>query len=267
MHQLLFLEKATLTAKAIFLGESIDLRAIQKKHDCIESLPLVIQVGSDGYAVLFRYGAVILFGLSREEEATFLQELAPHVSGTFDTPETEEIEISLVQHQSERVKNGTILLRKHSLEHLQIVAEVLAKSVVLAHYENNLATVFDRIEPFAASLKQNQEQTRSGKELLHQLGNTILLQYKMVGRVEIIDKPELLWEVPELESLYLRLEDEYEIRERHLALERKLDLISRTSLTVLELMQHRSSLRVEWYIVILILIEIVLSLYEIFIRG
>jgi uncharacterized Rmd1/YagE family protein len=50
------------------------------------------------------------------------------------------------------------------------------------------------------------------------------------------------------------------------ALERKLDLISRTAETLLELMQHKRSLRVEWYIVILIVIEILLTLYEIFAR-
>jgi len=49
--------------------------------------------------------------------------------------------------------------------------------------------------------------------------------------------------------------DEYEIRERHSALERKLELISQTAQTVLEFMQHSSSLRVEWYVVILIVVE------------
>ena len=64
----------------------------------------------------------------------------------------------------------------------------------------------------------------------------------------------------------MRLEDEYELRERHVALERKLDLISRTAETLLDLMQHKRSLRVEWYIVILIVIEILLTLYEIYAR-
>lgn len=86
----------------------------------------------------------------------------------------------------------------------------------------------------------------------------------MVGLVEIEDKPEQLWDWPNLERLYLRLEDEYEIRERHRVLERKLALISRTAQTVLDLMQHQSAVRVEWYIVILIVVEILLNIYELF---
>ena len=65
-----------------------------------------------------------------------------------------------------------------------------------------------------------------------------------------------------MERFYLLLEAEYEISERHIALERKLDLISRTAETLLDLLHSQRSLRVEWYIVILIVVEIVLSLIE-----
>ena len=36
----------------------------------------------------------------------------------------------------------------------------------------------------------------------------------LIGRVEIEDKPDILWDQPELERLYARLEDEYELHER-----------------------------------------------------
>ena len=84
----------------------------------------------------------------------------------------------------------------------------------------------------------------------------------MVGRVEVVNKPEMIWEQPHLERLYARLADEFEIRERHLALERKLELVARTAQTVLELLQNRRILRLEWYVLLLILIEVLLSLYQ-----
>ncbi|OQB07769.1 MAG: hypothetical protein BWY17_05203 [Deltaproteobacteria bacterium ADurb.Bin207] len=85
----------------------------------------------------------------------------------------------------------------------------------------------------------------------------------MVGRVRVEESPELLWEFPHLERLYRRLFEEYELRERHSALERKLALISRTAETLLGLLHHRSSMRVEWYIVILIVAEILIMVGEI----
>jgi required for meiotic nuclear division protein 1 len=74
----------------------------------------------------------------------------------------------------------------------------------------------------------------------------------MVGRVEVEEKPDVLWDHPELERLYARLEDEYELVERSRAMERKLALISETASTLIEQ---------EWYIIGLIGLELLLSLY------
>jgi uncharacterized Rmd1/YagE family protein len=89
----------------------------------------------------------------------------------------------------------------------------------------------------------------------------------MVGRVEVGEKPDVLWERPGLNRLFSRLENEYELQERKLAIDRKLDLISRTVETLVDLLQNKRALRVEWYIVILIVIEIFLTLYQLFFAG
>ena len=65
----------------------------------------------------------------------------------------------------------------------------------------------------------------------------------------------------------MKLQDEYEIRERRAALERKLGLLAGTMATLLDVVHTRRSLRVEWYIVTLILIEIGLSVYAMLARG
>ncbi|MBW4565432.1 MAG: RMD1 family protein [Mojavia pulchra JT2-VF2] len=266
MQKLLFNDRDSFRAQALFLGKKINLQTLEN-YVCLASMPLMVTVGEHGCAVLLGYGAVVLFNLEPVEKVAFLSKLSSQVSESFANPETEEVEVQLNMAESERVKEGKIFLHEFSIERLQIVADILAKSVVLSHYETSLATVFDQIEPFAASLQRENRSRRQSRELLRQLGTTLLVQHKIVGRVEIIDKPELLWESPQLENLYLRLEDEYEIRERHNALERKLELIFRTAQTVLEFMQHSSSQRVEWYVVILIVVEILLSLYDIIFKG
>ncbi len=262
MQQLFFNDRDSFKAQALFLGKEINLKTLDN-YVCLATMPLMVTVGEHGCAVLLSYGAVVLFNLEPVEKVAFLTELSSQVSESFANPETEEVEVQLNVIQTERVKEGKILLHEFSIERLQIVADILAKSVVLSHYEISIATVFDQIEPFAASLQRKNRSRSQSRELLRQLGTSLLVQHKIVGRVEIIDKPELLWESPQLENLYLRLEDEYEIRERHNALERKLELISRTAQTVLEFMQHSSSQRVEWYVVILIVVEVLLSLYDI----
>lgn len=255
----------SLRGRAIFLGRQLQLDALATS-DFLASKPVTLKAGDHGYVVLFPYGVAVLFGLQTVEEASFITQLKPLIQNQFETPDTEDIELVFHGEKPGRYEKSTIYLYPFSIEQLQIIADVLAKSVVLEHYERESLKVFEQIEPFARGLQKNTKNEKWGKELLRQLGRVLAIQHNIVGRVEIIDKPELLWDEPMLERIYLRLEDEYEIRERHLALERKLELISRTAETVLELMQHNSSLRVEWYIVALIVIEILLSLYDLFIK-
>lgn len=262
----LFANKTTVSVQALFLGERIDIKVLEK-GDRLAVLPLVVKAGAQGCAVLFRYGAVVLFNLTPTETDDFLTMLKPSVIEPFEQPETESDQMQLNPADASRVKDGIILLSEFTVERLQLVADVLAKSVVLSHYEASIADFFDRIEPLAADLQYRGRGKRQDRELLRHIGGTLLIQHKMVGLVALGEKPETLWERPELERLYLRLEDEYEISERNAALQRKLELISRTAETVLDLLQRNSSQRVEWYIVILIVVEILLTLYELFFRG
>jgi uncharacterized Rmd1/YagE family protein len=256
-------DKTHIRARALLIGEHLDLRALETT-DVLAVSPLVVAAGEHGVAVLFRYGAAVLFNLSPVEELSFLNQLKALVREPFPEPETEEGDLCVEAHGGERVESGVIRLRDFNIERLQIVADVLAKSAVLSHYEGTIAGVFESIEPFAQGLRRPQPGRHNDRELLSHIGGILLIQHKMVGLVEVGEKPETLWERPELERLYARLEDEYELRERHLALERKLALSSRTAETVLNLLQHKSSLRVEWYIVILIVVEILLIVFELF---
>jgi len=259
--QQLFPNRSTVKVRALFLGGRLELKGLESSR-VLAALPLMISAGEQGYAVLFRYGAVVLFNVSPVEEMSFLHHLRPLLRDPFETPDTEVTEITVDPDKDERVDNNIIIVKDTSPERLQVVADIFAKSVVLDHYEQRVAGAFDRIEPLADHLQRHGRTEYRDTELLRHIGGTLLIQHTTVGRVEVGEKPEILWERPDLERLYVRLEDEYELRERHVALERKLDLISRTAETLLNLMQHKRSLRVEWYIVILIMAEIALSLID-----
>lgn len=255
---------------SMLLGERLVLRGIDKR---IGTHPVVLPLGPDkipgqpsahpGYCVLFRYGAAVFFGVDEMARTTFIEtELEDRLVERYAEPETESVSIRFSAECTEELDgNGRLVLQQFELSRIQIVAEVLAKSVVLAEYEGRLSRAFDTVEPLANDLANKGRVPRRSRDLLRNIGNTLRIEQQMVGRVEVGEKPELLWEQPELEKLYLRLEDEYEISERQVALDRKLALISSTTNTVLEVLQTSRSLRLEWYIVILIVIEILLSLY------
>ncbi|MGD8688590.1 MAG: RMD1 family protein [Gammaproteobacteria bacterium] len=252
------------SAEAVFLGGRPDLKVLEKRHDVLSTLPLTLRLG-EGAAVLFRYGAVVFFGVGEGRVAEFIEELKGLIAEPASLPETEAVELTFDPGREERLHlDGTINLASSQLERLQVVAHVLAKSTVLAYYEQLVARLLVRLEPVSADLSEKGQARASVRDLLRKVGNVLLTRTRMVGRVEIAEKPELTWDAPDLDRLYERLHAEYELRERDITLDRKLALIADTAETVLELLRHRQSLRVEWYIVILIVIEVVLFIYELF---
>lgn len=252
-------------ACAYYIGQRFEPRLVREAR--LAFAPYFVPAGTKGVAVLFRYGAVALFDVPEDERDRALDELRKAVKQPFERPEHEEIELLVDPNALERPAGGRIRLQALTSERVQLVADVLAKSVVLAHYEHAVNAAFDHLEPLAESLARGRSTTRRAKALLQHIGSALLVETQTVARVEVSDKPEVLWDLPELERLYARLADEYELVERHVSLERKLTLVSRTAQTVLELLQNSRSLRVEWYIVLLILLEIVLTLYELFVRS
>lgn len=254
------------TVRAILLGERIDLKGLELTQR-LATNPLLISAGEGQYAALFRYGAIVLFGVNPLQEVTFVDELARLVGQPYSKRETEEARLRVDPSGEDRVEGGEILVQEATVESLQVVADVLAKSVVLGFYETSLASIFDAVEPFAQGLRGAGHATPKDRDLLRYIGDTLLTQHQMVGRVAVGEKPDVLWEMPGLTRLFSRLEDEYELQERKVALDRKLDLISRTVETLVELLQNKRALRVEWYIVVLIVIEIVLTLYQLSFIG
>ena len=246
---------------AQLLAERVETRTLER-DTALATTPLAIPVEGGGIAVVFRYGAVVLFDTPAEAGRRFIDSLDPLLTEKFPVAEREELRLVIRGDGDQLIDAaGNIVLHDRAIERLQLVADLLAKNLVLSHYEMRAASIFDRIEPLAATLRAKGRAGVPGKELLQHIGNVLLIQQKMVGRVETGEKPELVWERPELDRLYMRLAEEYELRERGRAIDRKLDIVSRTVETLLSLEQTRSSMRVEWYIVLLIVAELALSLY------
>lgn len=211
MADLPFVQLNELDARALFVGQRIDHRAFEKTQRYASS-PLTVSAGTQGVAVLFRYGVVVMFGLNAVEEANFIKEIRPFVEQPFEDVESESLTLLCTPESEGHIENNAVYLHDLSLPRIQIVADVLAKSVILGHYEAGVSQTFDRIEPLASKLQAGRGFMNQGRELLSHIGDVLLIHGKMVGRVEVSEKPDLLWNQPQYGRLYAQLEDEFELR-------------------------------------------------------
>jgi uncharacterized Rmd1/YagE family protein len=79
----------------------------------------------------------------------------------------------------------------------------------------------------------------------------------------VTEKPDVVWDRPDLDRLYARLEDEYELKERADALSRKLSVIADTAEVLTDIIDTKRSLRLEMIVVVLIAVEIAVAAYQV----
>jgi required for meiotic nuclear division protein 1 len=254
-----------IAAHALDVGDRINTAGFE--GEVLSNTPLALRVGTNGLAVVFRYGVVVFLGLSADEEAEFLERLHPRTFGKITPYEEEWAKVQVARESEEPIPaGGPIPVREMSLERLLLVADALAKSVVLAHDEKEVTNVFDVVEPFARELARSGRTSKSRTDLLKLLGNALLVQTRVSGRVAAAEKPDVLWDRPDLERLYARLEDEYELSERVDTLNRKLAVIADTASTLADIVDTKRSVRLELIVIFLIAFEIVVTAYELYTR-
>jgi uncharacterized Rmd1/YagE family protein len=246
----------TVTAHAFLLGDRL---AVDRSGHAgvISTAPFAYRKG-EGYVVIFRYGVLVVVGLSEDDKAAVVREVSREAA---QRPiEEERLLISLQPVEEERLTPiGVLELKELTPAHVLVLADILAKSVALARYEKETAQVFDIIEPAATTLAVHGRVPRDRHGLLQLIGSALLAQHRVSGRIAFAEKPEILWEQPGLERFYARLEDEFEIVERGTLLGGKMTVLASAAETFTDMMDTQRSARLEFLIVILIVAELVLG--------
>jgi len=248
--------------RALQLGERIEVKGLERE-DAFSASPLAFRTSSTGIAVLFKTGAAVFIGMTPVEEEQLIAALGDRIINPLTERETENVQIVVTPDEDALLSSaGDLQIKVADPDRLLLVAEALAMSVTLAYDERRIGAAFERIDKAAQTLQARRLPPNPQGELLEQIGEALLIQQRLAARVDLDDKPDVLWDHPELERFWARLVDEYDLTQRARAISRKLEVIRGTADTLTDLFATRTSHRLEWYIIALIAFEVVLSLYD-----
>jgi uncharacterized Rmd1/YagE family protein len=254
------IDSASFSVSAVIAFERIDIRSLSHLEAIAQS-PLMIRLPEGGIAAIFRYGAIAYFAATEKEKKWAIRQIEEVSSGLGD-PLTEEAAIVIIDTGDDEGPYGTdIRIKVADRERLQLMAEAMSKAALLSFQERRAAHDFDRIEPLAQDLADDGKFSVKSKELSKAVGSMLLSGHRLTGRAEVMDKPDLLWDNPHLAGLYAKLEGDYELQERAIAIDRKLATLSHTAETLVANMRYQSSHNVEVLIFLLISVELCLAFY------
>ena len=253
-----------ITVRALLLGDRLDTAGLER-HNVLSTTPMAFRIENGAFVVLFRFGVAVLVGMTPLQEDEIIRSLDGRIIGRFARSEEESVQVDIAPDKEEQVApSGVISLKALLPEHVLIIADAIATNLILAHDERNVSAVFDVIEPLARELAEHGRTPGGRRSILKHIGNALLVQQRVSGLVAVAEKPDVLWDRPDLERFYARLEDEFELKERADLLTRKLTVISDTAQALADIIDTERSLRLERIIIALILIETIFAAYQIF---
>ena len=247
--------EAPFVARARALGGRIDTRRAG------EDAQLRALAAHCGLSVVFRYGAVVSFGCSEAAAEALDSALMPYVTDAASPKEIESALITVRADTSDRIgTDGQIRLEDASDERLMLVAIVLARNVVLSRHEESVSEAFERIAPLVSELHDQGRTRLPIKSAMQLLGRVLAARHRVTGSVQADERPDVLWDHPELDRLYARLDAEYELGERAEVLEHKFQTLGEFTEVLLDIVRDKRTFRLELAVIGLIAFEIVLSL-------
>lgn len=244
----------------IYVGESIDLKKVQEgvKHYSFlnRDVPLVVKILKDQYVVLTKFGTMTFWNVPVRLRPQITKEIQPYIKNKRSSYSYDEDTKVLVGGSVEKVTFEKVYSESLGVEKIKIISHVLSQSVALERYEDDIEKSLIELEGIVENLKLRGKAFLSEKELLKQIGRVLSVKQTVISHLSIFDKPDEIWESPELERLYNRMDAEYDLRSRFDVLDKKANYLSDISKMLMEFLAEKRNAFLETVIIVLIVIEI-----------
>ncbi len=217
---------------------------------------------------LYYFGGVVFLNAPEDEMRTFpsrmpglAEEFRPGASLRY----RDDYTLLVDENARTDVSNDVAVMSRYERSFIDIICFVIAKSAALERIEEKVDQVLDDMEGLISRL--NRGKLSLPDRELARLASTILnFKYTSIAHVMVLDKPEITWEEPEADRLYSTMASLFELDQRYQEIRHKSETLLDITEVFSSLSHARRAARLEWIIIVLILIEIVIFVLEIFWR-
>lgn len=217
-------------------------------------------------AILFDFGGLVLIGLNPAERERVLGQLVARLAPEPHAPHTEDLYIEVRPGSRVEAQFDRVVLSEATLPALKVISLLLAQSVAMDYYDEDVQEIIKRTDAITKSLQAEGRLPGRVNDLVRFIGSCIATKNDVIATMALFDKPDATWEDQQIDQLYNGLRQELEIDDRFRALEAKLRMIQENMELLVELSNARSTWRLELTVVVLILFEVLLSLWQMFNR-
>ena len=213
-------------------------------------------------AFYYPFGAVVFVDAPpevREEESRRLLEARP---GLTKQVVRENFTVREEPGGPTRIADGCLVVDEFSSGRASLIAQTVAQSAAMEYYEQIVERLFERTGQIVNRLESRGGVPLGTRSLNKFIGQAIGTRNEVLSVLHLLDKPDLTWEDAAMDRIYGDLRSEFDLEDRYSALESKLRAIQEALELVLDVARERRLLLLEISVVLLILFEVVWSVWR-----
>lgn len=211
-----------------------------------------------GEVFCFSYGCTVFWKLDEAQEKIILDLVAPCESDSLEGREFDELFFAYGKENKVFQSEITLKDKKDSLAKLAI-SYGLAQSVKLSAFEARIEQTVKNTGYISQTLASKGKIPLSRKDIGRKIGALFIERSSINLHTNFLDAPDFFWEYPALEPLYRMTANDFDIVQRTVTLNKKLEMIHELFEILGAELNHRHSSKLEWIIIILIVMEVVLG--------
>jgi uncharacterized Rmd1/YagE family protein len=261
--------RRTYVFHAYHLYETFKLREIARlfEEEAVSrsATKLVYRDAPDSCFLIYRFGSIIFFNVGTERRETIIGRLKGVVGEKPDMVTSEDFAVELSDDGRCAVGFEQAAIDSLSLDRIELFAFILAQSTALEYFEIKVDQMLGKTADIGHALRKRGRLLRSVTDIKKFIGRCITTKQDLVASLYLLDKPDEIWEDQVLDRLYHEAVEMFELRDRYRTVDYKLRMIQENLELIAELIQYRHANFLEWAIIILIAIEVVLFLLQLFV--
>lgn len=248
-----------LKVQAYHLKENIDIRRCRDKvpEQAIiaeSKTDLFYAPEGDKYVFIFNYGVVVFYNLGEEDTSTFFKEFFPDKKRIL-LP-MDQFGLSHNAHNDIHVEFNSLSLKLINQETIKIVMLNMAQSVALIYYDQVSQDLLERVRQFTNQMEEEGKLKISRRSIMKFIGKGLNTKNKIAENLYIFDAPPVTWNDEYLDRVHTTLSRHFDLGPRYRSIENTFNIVEANLDTFLELYHQKESSKLEWIIIILILVEV-----------
>lgn len=263
--------------KSLVVSPEIDLNGIarhfgiNKKFKWEESLLLdesylkgIVPHPLGKYVYLYHFGSLVCINLEFHEIRdiiSYLKRIDNSLNDNIASSLIDDFSLIADNEASLELNYNSIVIKELNEHHLDMLSSVLAKSIALKKIEMDIDILLDDIEKVMIFLDKGNLNITDEK-LAKTSSKILRFKYNTISYIMLLDKPDIAWTNEEIEDFYSRLSNLFELKDRYEKIRHKTEILLDITEIFSGLTHAKRGTRLEWMVIILILIEIIMSVLE-----